>query len=396
MIKNDNPYYPGAGSMPRYLAGREQEMKDACSKLDLLRSGLSQRSIIYYGLRGVGKTVLLNKIEEYAQQQGVFYSHIEAAEQLNFVSMIITAANKFLRMLSPQPELKHIIGMAMDAVKSLAVSFTQDAIKFEISQADRDLYVSGSLEQSLTDLFTALGNAAQKSGKPICFFVDEIQFMKTSDLSALIAAIHRTNQLGYPVMMIGAGLPKIFKLLGDAQTYAERLIEYHEIGSLTDEQAEDAIRIPAKQAGKWYDPAAEKEIIRMTGAYPYFIQELCYILWNDSEEPVISEKAVKDTEKEYIETLDSGFYLVRFQRTTDREKQFMYAMVDCGSLPCTIGNVAANMGKHVNQVSPIRAQLISKGLIYAAGYGQLDFTVPKFDDFLKRKRAQQEETEKQS
>lgn len=387
MIKNDNPYYPGAGSMPRYLAGREQELSDLQSKLGLLKTGVSQRSVIYYGLRGVGKTVLLNKIEEYAETNGIFYSHMEAGNQLNFVSMMITAANKFLRMMSPAGELKYIISLAKDAIKSLAVSFTPDAIKFEISKEDRDLYVSGSLEQSLTDLFTALGKAAEKSGKPICFFIDEIQFMKASDLSALIAAIHRTNQMGYPVMMVGAGLPKIFKLLGDAQTYAERLFEYHEIGSLTEKQAADAIRIPAKEAGRAFTEAAVREITEMTGAYPYFIQEFCYIIWNESDEKEIRLETVQKLEKKYITTLDNGFYQVRFQKSTEREKKFMYAMVDCGELPCTIGNVATNMKRNISQISPIRAQLINKGLVYAAGYGKLDFTVPKFDEFLQRERS---------
>ena len=381
-----NPYNPGAGSSPKYLAGREKEIEAVSVMFEALKRGISQRSVIYYGLRGVGKTVLLNEFENICDQKAIYYQHIEITDSLRFIPAITTAANRFLRNLSSKEKLKNYINKVLDAIKTLTISFSPGDVTFQITPEEKEMYYSADYEQSFTELFESLGSIAKESDQPICFFIDEIQYMRKEDISALICALHRVSQKGYPLMLIGAGLPKVFQFIGNARTYAERIFRYEEIDSLTDDEARDAIVVPAEEEGKKYEPAAIDEIIRATGSYPYFIQEFCYQVWNNADGDTITLKDVKGSEKQYIETLDNGFFMVRFERCTDREKNFMYAMVDCGELPCTISNVAKNMKKQVTQISPIRAQLINKGLIYAAKYGEIDFTVPKFDEFLIRKR----------
>ena len=379
-----NPYRPGAGLMPQYLAGRDEEIKEVEYMLDSLQEGLPTKSVIYSGLRGVGKTVLLNRIEELADERQIFYEHIEIAENGNFIQQMTASSKSFLRKISSKEKAKIFVDKALDALKALTISFNPDQKTFSLSLNEQELYLSEDLTQSLTEVLVELGKAARESEQPIAFFIDEIQFMKKEELSALISALHRTNQLSLPIMIFGAGLPKVFKLLGDVKSYSERLFEYRTIGSLDAEQARRAITNPSKKYEVTYDEEAVREICLVTGNYPFFLQQLCSIVWNQLNENTISLSIVKEAEEDYVKQLDEGFYKVRYERCTDREKAFIRAMVDCGELPCTIANVAKNMKTSVSAISPIRAQLISKGIIYAVQHGELDFTVPGFDEFLIR------------
>ena len=379
-----NPYRPGAGLMPTYLAGRQSDIAEMENLFDALCLNIPTQSVIFSGLRGVGKTVLINKLQEIAEEKGIFCKHIEVEERNDFISQIASCSQAFLRKISTVEKFKSLIQKPLDAVKALVVSFDPDNKVFSLSLQEKELYTSTNLVQSLTDVFTTLGETAAKTNSPICFFIDEIQYMKKEELSALIAALHRANQLGYPVMLVGAGLPKIYSMLSEAKSYSERLFNYKEIGSLDMDQCRDAICKPAKKLDVSYDEAAVEKIIDITKGYPFFVQQLCQIVFQKKKGNMIDISDVKDSISEFFDILDSGFFKVRYERCTESDKKFIFAMVACNKLPCTISNVAMIMNRQVKSISTARAQLINKGIIYAVKYKELDFTVPEFSGFIKR------------
>jgi len=379
-----NPYRPGVGLMPTYLAGRDEDMQNVEQMFDALIMNVPTQSIIFSGLRGVGKTVLINKLQKIAEDKDIFCKHIEVEERNDFISQIATCSQAFLRKVSTKEKFKNLIQKPLDAIKALVVSFDPNDSTFSLSLQERELYKSTNLTQSLTEVFTTIGETAYKSETPICFFIDEIQYMKSKELGSLIAALHRTNQLGYPVMVVGAGLPKIYKMLSDEKSYSERLFLYKEIGSLTDEQSKKAIEIPASKFGITYSNEAIRKIISITNGYPFFIQQMCQIVYKNINDKKIESGHVEENIHEFFETLDVGFFKVRYERCADSDKKFVFAMVKCGELPCTISNVAKNLHKNVNQISTTRAQLISKGIIFPIRYKELDFTVPEFSGYIQR------------
>lgn len=379
-----NPYRPGAGLMPTYLAGRDDDIKNVEQMFDALTMNIPTQSIIFSGLRGVGKTVLINRLQKSAEEKDIFCKHIEVEERNDFISQIASCSQAFLRKISTKEKFKNLIQKPLDAIKALVVSFDPNDNTFSLSLQERELYKSINLTQSLTEVFTTIGETAYKSETPICFFIDEIQYMKSKELGSLIAALHRTNQLGYPVMVIGAGLPKIYKMLSDEKSYSERLFLYKEIGSLTDEQSKNAIEIPAGKLGITYSGKAIEKIISLTKGYPFFIQQMCQVVFKNTNEKEIKSTHVEENIDEFFETLDVGFFKVRYERCADSDKKFIFAMVKCGELPCAISNVAKNLHKNVNQISTTRAQLISKGIIFPIRYKELDFTVPEFSGYIQR------------
>lgn len=379
-----NPYRPGAGLKPMYLAGREDEISEVGQIFDALSMQIPTQSIIYSGLRGVGKTVLINELRTIAEEKGIFCRHIEIEEKQDFIAQIATCSQTFLREVSIKERVKHLITKSIDSIKSLVISFDPNDSTFSLSMQERDLYKSNSLTQSLTDVFVNIGAVALAAETPLCFFIDEIQYMKAHELGSLIAALHRSNQMGYPLMIVGAGLPKIYKMLSEEKSYAERLFMYKEIGSLSREQSVEAIAYPVERFNVTYTDKALNKIIDITKGYPYFIQQFCQIIYNNTDSNTIDENDVNNSINDFFEVLDSGFFKVRYERCSDMDKKFIFAMVDCGELPCTISNVASNMNKTVKSISPTRAQLINKGLIYAVRHSELDFTVPEFDGFIKR------------
>ena len=336
--------------MPTYLAGRDADMDAIRDLLDALKLGIPTQSVIFSGLRGVGKTVLINKLQEIAEEKGIFCKHIEVEERKDFISQIASCSQAFLRQISTAEKFKSLIQKPLDAIKSLIVSFDPDGNTFS----------------------------------PLCFFIDEIQYMKPEELGALIAALHRTNQLGYPLMLIGAGLPKIYAMLSEAKSYSERLFIYKEIDSLDRDQSIEAIRKPAEKLNVSYTDEAVGEIIDITKGYPFFIQQLCQIVFQNTDGKRIDEKHVESCIPEFFHNLDNGFFKVRYERCSEADKKFIFAMVSCDKLPCTISNIAQVMHKTVSAISTSRAQLINKGIIYAVRYKELDFTVPEFSGFIRR------------
>ena len=379
-----NPYRPGAGLMPGYIAGRDEDIQNVEQMFEALTLNIPTQSIIFSGLRGVGKTVLINKLQSIAEEKGIFCRHIEIEERNDFISQIAECSQAFLRTVSAKEKFKHLVQKPLDAIKSLMISFNPNDNTFSLSLQDRELYLSSNLTQSLTDVFTTIGETAQKTETPICFFIDEIQYMKQNQLGSLIAALHRTNQLGYPVMVVGAGLPKIYKMLSDEKSYSERLFLYKQVDSLTYDQSKKAIEEPAKKFHVSYTEDAVTKIIDVTKGYPFFIQQLCQIVYKKTDSDKIEISNVESCIADFLKTLDEGFFKSRYERCAQTDKKFVFAMVKCGELPCTISNVAKNLHKNVNSISTTRAQLINKGIIYPVRYKELDFTVPEFAGYIQR------------
>ncbi len=384
-MKYASPYTPGAGAMPSYLAGRHEMLENAEKTLQALVNGYPQKSVVYYGLRGVGKTVLLNAIEDQAEQLNILYSHIEIAEKRSFIIQITNASKKMIHQMSVVEAAKDFGRKAFGILQAFQVTYNPEDQTFTAGAGEPSAYVStGVLSDDLTEMFVAMGRTAVKAGKAICFFIDEIQYMKTNEMEALINALHRVNQLRLPIIVYGAGLPKILRILGEVKSYSERLFKYILVSKLSDEEAIAAIVNPAQKLNVMYEDGAVNEIKKWTEGYPYFIQELCDTVWEYTDKEIISESDVERVIPTFETNLDKGFFKVRFDRCTKKEQDFLFAMVKCGDLPCTISNVAKILGKKGNAVSPTRAQLINKGLIYSTGHGEIDFTVPQFDLFLKR------------
>lgn len=378
-----NPYTPGAGVMPGYLSGREKVIKEAQNSIFHLINGYPQRPVIYYGLRGVGKTVLLNKIEEYAFLSDILYCHIEVKEKTDLILEIINESNIFLKELSNLEKLKLMINKLKEAIDNLSITYTDGDNSLTIN-ANKD-FKNVVLSNNITKLFTTLGMLAKESGRAIIFFIDEIQYAKKEQLEALITALHRINQLRLPVTIFGAGLNKILSMLTVSKTYAERMFEFREITSLSYEETKEAILKPIEKVNLTFDEKALEEIYKITEGYPYFVQELCKTILDsvETKENITSED-VKNNISVFNSVLDTGFFKTRISKCTDKELEFLFAMNECGELPCTISNVATILKKRVSSISPIRANLINKGIIYSNKFGEIDFTVPQFDKFLKR------------
>lgn len=391
MIDFRNPYTPGAGMMPKYLAGRNAELESAEQKLLAIKSGYPARSVVYYGLRGVGKTVILNSVAERAEEHDLLSRHIEVKEESgSFVRSLSYACSAFVLSLSAKKSLRNKLGKLMSVIKSFTATWnpSDNTISFELDGEALSSATAGTgdLTNDLTEVMVELGRYAKKADTAICFCIDEIQYASDEELEALITALHRINQLGLPVIFFCAGLPKILKTMGDVKSYTERLFEFSKVDSLEIKAARQAITEPATKLNVTFEPEAVDAIIGVTNGYPYFIQETCATIWENCSSKVITANDVASNVATTNERLDNGFFLVRFNRCTPRQQDFLVAMVKCGELPCTMANVAANMGiSSTNRISTFRAQLISKGLIYATGYGEVDFTVPKFDEFIKRK-----------
>jgi hypothetical protein len=387
----NNPYTPGAGRPPAYLAGRDNVKNEAIADLDDLLNGYIGQSKIYYGLRGVGKTVLLNAIEEEVEKREILYEHIEISENDKFKDVISLSIIQLFKRLSLTEKAKDFVAKAIGIMKAFNATWNPQSGDFTVGFGGdvaiaRGTADTGNFQYDLTELFVALGNLAKKLNKPICFFIDEIQYLKESDFEGLIGSVHRLNQKNLPIIFFGSGLPKIAKYTGDIKSYAERLFRFIPIDSLREQEAKSALIEPAKALGVIYDDSAISAIIKITAGYPYFIQEFGRQVWQFVKNQTITAFAIEEALPLFYKSLDESFFKMRYDRANSKEKEFMYAMVACGELPCTLNNVAKIMQSKVERISPIRAKLISKGFVYATGYGEIDFTVPQFDLYLERLR----------
>ncbi len=380
-----NPFAPGAGSQPPELAGREDIVSAADTALQRVLLARPAQSQMLLGLRGVGKTVLLNKIEQIAEGHGYLTSFIEAPEDRKLVDLLYPKIHQVLRKLSAQEKARAATHAAMQALRSFAGAFKISVGDFEVSvEPEPGVADSGNLEYDLTDLFLKVGEAAKSAGRGWALLIDEVQYLSTAELSALIVAIHRVNQKSLPILVFGAGLPAIAALAGDAKSYAERLFIFPKVDALASYDASNAIRQPIEQEGESIEEALLEKIVELTRGYPYFLQEWGYQVWNVSNHSPISTICISTAEAAALRRLDEGFFKVRIDRLTPKEKEYVIAMARLGTGPYRSSDVADILGEKLTTLGPRRAQIIAKGMIYSPAHGEIAFTVPMFDEYLKR------------
>lgn len=379
-----NPYRPGAGTKPLVIAGRDNEIEKSKSLFKSVKFGAPQRSLMLYGLRGVGKTVLLNEMERISEEEGYISEHLEMSENDDFRRVIAKSVRKCLLKVDRIENLKNKALNALGILKAFSLAIP-DGLELKIDvEAAVGLGDSGDLDSDLVDLFVALGEAAKEEEKYICFFIDEVQYLSEKAVAGLIASSHRISQKTLPVVFVCAGLPQVAALSGDAKSYAERLFDFIPIGPLANGADEDAVIGPVNQFGVEYEPAALKAILDETKGYPYFLQEFGSYAWNEAEDTLIKKAEVLTSNRRATDALDRSFFKVRMDRATTAEKRFMKAMATLGQGPYKSSDVATKLGKQLQSIGPVRATLISKGFVFSPQHGEVDFTVPLYDEYIAR------------
>ena len=382
-----NPFSPGAGSPPPELVGRDAILQKVRILLGRVRQRRSEKSMMLVGLRGVGKTVLLNETEHLAKKDGYHTIILEAHEGKSLAALLTPQLRRLLfeldRMADLSEKVRYGLGVLKSFISGIKVKVAEIEFGLDI-EAERGSADSGDLEADLPNLFTAVAEAAQDRGTAIALLIDEIQYLSEKELSALIMSMHKMQQLQLPLVLLGAGLPILTRLAGESKSYAERLFEFPAIGPLSSPDASKALRDPVIAAGVEFDDGAINEIVRLTQGYPYFIQEWGYQSWNHAKESRITLEDVQTATKSVTKRLDDNFFRVRFDRLTPREKEYLRAMAYLGSIPQRSGDIATILGVKVNSLGPTRAKLINKGMIYSPAYGDMAFTVPLFDEFMLR------------
>lgn len=387
MDPRKNPFAPGAGTPPPELAGRSEIIEKASITLDRIRGRKPDRSLILYGLCGVGKTVLLNRIRSDADEHGFVTVKIESPEGKSLPALLIPALRAALIRLDRGQALRAGLERAKRALAGFAGAFklkfadVEVAIDFEPQPGLAD---SGDLEVDLTDLVVSLGEAAAESGTAFVIFIDELQYVEEAQLASLISALHEASQKVLPITLVGAGLPQLLGKAGRAKSYAERLFEYLPVDRLDRPAATAALAIPVRNEGAEFSPEALDEIIAQTRGYPYFLQEWGKHSWALAEASPIRHADARAATRRALAELDASFFLVRFDRLTPKEKQYLRAMADLGDGPHRSGDIALRLGRTVSSVAPTRASLIAKGMVYSKAHGDTGFTVPLFADFMKR------------
>jgi hypothetical protein len=387
MDKIKNPFSPGAGSPPPELAGRDGVLEQARVLLGRVRHKRAEKSILLTGLRGVGKTVLLNEIERSAQAEEYRTILIEAYEDKHLATLLAPHLRRLLydldRVKGAGDKVRRGIGVLKSFIGSLKLSYGELDLGLDI-EPEKGAADSGDLEMDLPNLLAAVAEAANERGTAVAILIDEIQYFNTAELSALIMAMHRMQQRQLPLVLIGAGLPILPGLAGESKSYAERLFNFPDIGPLSEEDAYRALRNPVEAAGVKFEDAALKEIYRLTKGYPYFIQEWGYQTWNQAPSSPITLQIATESTQIVRDRLDQNFFRVRFDRLTPREKDYLRTMAHLGTGPYRTGDIAAALGEKITTLGPIRAGLIKKGMIYSPAHGDMAFTVPLFDEFMRR------------
>jgi hypothetical protein len=382
-----NPYAPGAGTQPPELAGRDELRETIRVALERVRLGMPAKSALLVGLRGVGKTVLLDRMREAAEGAGLETLRVEAPEGRSLPAILAPQLRVALLKLSKNEKAKELAKRALKGLagfaKALKVKFEDIEVGFDF-EPEPGLADNGDLEQDLQALLEVAGAAAKQAGTALVLFVDELQYVEESQLAALVVALHRTAQRGLPVVLVGAGLPQLRGQMGRAKSYAERLFDFPEVGPLSDEEARLAIVKPALANGVDFDEDAVGRIVQVTKGYPYFLQEWGKHTWDVASDSPISLEDVVRASSQALAALDESFFRVRFDRLTPLEKRYLRAMADLGPGPHRSGDIAEVLGRKVTSLGPTRNQLISKGMIWSPNHGDTAFTVPLFDEFMHR------------
>lgn len=387
MNEANNPFTPGAGTPPPELAGRQELLDQARIVLTRIKKGRAAKSLLLTGLRGVGKTVLINEISRMAKALGYQRIQVEAHEQKSLPALLMPHLRSLIfaldRMEGAREGVRRAMAVLAGFVRSVKVSVDGVPLGIDI-EPEKGTADSGDIEADLPELFVILGEVAVSRKTSIILLIDELQYLSAKELSSLIMAMHKMQQERLPVILIGAGLPILPKLAGESKSYAERLFDFPEIGPLAPEDAALAISDPIRDEGERIEPDAVREVVDVTRGYPYFIQEWGYQLWNLAEMSPIRRDVVARANEITVERLDRNFFRVRFDRLANGEKELLRAMAEIGEGPYKMGDVADVMKLEVGSLSPRRAKLINKGMIYSPQHGEVAFTVPLFDDFMRR------------
>lgn len=384
MDELENPFRPGAGTPPPALVGRDELIAKFRLTVGRAVTGRPGKSVMPIGLRGVGKTVLLNAFNEIAEDEGLKVGYIEAPETGDLRKLLATRLRKILLDLDRAGKVSRAAKRALGALSSFTYNLPDGSSISLNVDALAGVADSGDLSDDLTDLLVEAGKAAKDRKTGIVLAIDEVQYLATEELGALISAIHRTVQLNLPVVLVGAGLPQLPGLTGNAKSYAERLFEFPRIDSLAGEHARDVLRLPVSEQNVEFTPDALDEVLKQTQGYPYFLQEWGYEVWNLADASPITRDDVDAAAPLVQRKLDESFFLVRMDRVTPAETTYLRAMAELGPGPHRSGDVAAQIGVQVETVAPRRSGLIRKGMIYSPAHGDTAFTVPMFDEFLRR------------
>ena len=382
-----NPYAPGAGNQPPELAGRKEILERTKTTLARVKAGKSAKSFMLVGLRGVGKTVLLNKIEEIAEESGYIAVLLETPENKNLPELLIPHLRKILFRLDNKEKVNEIVKRGMMVLKSFANAVKVSVGEVEVGlniEPERGIADSGDIETDLPDLFQAIGEAARSRSTSVAIIIDELQYVPEKEFSALIMAMHRVSQKQLPIILIGAGLPQLVGLAGKSKSYAERLFDYPKVDALSRVDAILAIVEPARREGVDFTSEALSRAVELTQGYPYFLQEWGYHTWNAAVKSPIGLQDVVLATDSATRSLDESFFRVRFDRLTPREKDYLFAMAKLGSGPHRSGDISSELGVTVESIAPVRSSLIKKGMVYSPAHGDTAFTVPMFDQYLKR------------
>lgn len=382
-----NPYAPGAGTPPPELAGREKLRAQVRVALQRLQIGRPAKSILMLGLRGVGKTVLLDRMRDDAEASGIHTIRIEAPESKSLPALLAPELRQALLRLSRVELAKALAHKGLRALAGFARALKVKYQDIEVGidfEPEPGLADNGDLEHDLLTLLEAAGEAARAAGTALVMFIDELQYVEEEQLAALITALHRCAQRQLPVALVGAGMPQLRGRTGRAKSYAERLFDFPSVDALPPTDAARAIRKPANDQGVDFEPAAIARILRETKGYPYFLQEWGKHTWDAAQETPIREQDVAAASQSAVAALDEGFFRVRFDRLKPSERWYLRAMAELGPGPHRSGDIAACLKRTVNSLAPTRASLISKGMVWSPHHGDTAFTVPLFDEFMHR------------
>lgn len=382
-----NPYSPGAGAPPPELAGRDELREKVRVALERVRLGLATKSILMVGLRGVGKTVLLDRMREAAEAVDIHTLRIEVPEGRSLPALIAPQLRQALLKLSRNERAKALAQRALRALAGFAQALKLKYQDIEVGldlEPEPGLADNGDLEQDLQSLFESTGQAAKQAGTAVALFIDELQYVEEKQMAALITALHRIAQRQLPVVLVGAGLPQLPGRMGAAKSYAERLFEFPEIGQLPPDAAIQAIAKPALDRGVHINAEALQRIVTETRGYPYFLQEWGKHSWDAARASPITLEDVAAASTTAVAALDASFFRVRFDRLTPYEKKYLRAMAELGPGPHRSGDIAAVLQREVTALGPVRNHLIAKGMVWSPNHGDTAFTVPLFDEFMHR------------
>lgn len=382
-----NPYSPGAGSPPPELVGRDGILEQARILLGRVKEKKSEKSMLLTGLRGVGKTVLLNEIKRRATGTGYRTIFVEAVESKPLGALVTPPLRSLLfdldRVAAAGDKVKRGLRVLSSFLAALKVTYNDITIGLDVDP-ETGSADSGDLEIDLPNLFVAVAEAAEEKESALIILIDEIQYFSQKELGALIMAMHKVQQYQLPLVLMGGGLPILPGLAGEAKSYAERLFSFPEVGALSEADTAKALQEPAQAVGVIFEAEAVKEVFRLTKGYPYFLQEWGYQSWNHAPTNTITLEVVKNATATVIERLDQNFFRVRFDRLTPSEKRFLRAVAELGPGAHRTGDIAEALGVKVTSLGPGRAKLMKKGMIYSPAHGDMAFTVPLFDEFMIR------------